>query len=382
MQVSFPKTIVAQRYPYGIVGKSNAMKKIRWMVERAGRNGASVLITGETGTGKEVVAQGLYEARSNEGPFITVNTCAINDGLAESELFGHVRGAFTGAIANKRGYFELAHEGILFLDEIGDMSLTLQGKLLRAIEQGVFYPVGGQKPIKTEVKIVAATNREVTALVKEGKFREDLYHRIRTIEITLPPLRERLEDVPELVEHFIQLYNYRHASSITITDEAMALLGKHAAELILGNVRGLQVFIDRAATFAEGTEITPANDAFSRILLQTTLMESTKNELIRRIRKWAQESGPFNVNPKGRGGTSLSADQKTSLCRALDIDSRQLERLIRTGEAPIKRIIHEERGEEIQRLTAKGLNLKEIAEQLGIAYSTLISEVKREKKDC
>jgi transcriptional regulator with PAS, ATPase and Fis domain len=209
-----------------------------------------VLILGESGTGKELLARLIHrEAGDPEAPFIAVNLAAIPHELTESALFGHERGAFTGAHRQQLGKFELASNGTLFLDEVGDLRLDLQAKLLRAIQEGEIERVGGTKPIRTEFRLITATNVDLEKAVKEGRFREDLYYRINVVPITLPPLRERSEDVPQLAEFFLHRYSARFKKRIQgITDPTMALLKKYWWP---GNIRELENLIERLAAVSD-----------------------------------------------------------------------------------------------------------------------------------
>lgn len=191
-----------------LIGVSQSIDRIRELIKHVADTGLNIVITGESGVGKEVVAQNLYQCSNRKGkPFVKLNCAALPEGLLESELFGFERGAFTGAERKRRGKFELAHEGVLFLDEIGDMSMTLQSKLLHVLQSGEFSPLGSEKEIKTDTWVVAATNRELEKSIKEGSFREDLYYRLNIIKIYIPPLRNRPEDIPPLVDHYIELYS-------------------------------------------------------------------------------------------------------------------------------------------------------------------------------
>ena len=190
-----------------LIGRSEGIERIRELINHVADTGLNVIITGESGVGKEVVAQNLsFESSRKDKPFIKVNCAAIPDGLLESELFGFERGAFTGADRNKRGIFELAHQGVIFLDEIGDMSLSLQSKLLHVLQSGEFSPLGSERNIRSDAWFIASTNRELKKKVKEGLFREDLYYRLTTIKIHIPPLRNRSEDIPLLIDYYIKKY--------------------------------------------------------------------------------------------------------------------------------------------------------------------------------
>jgi transcriptional regulator with GAF, ATPase, and Fis domain len=188
-----------------LIGQSPEMRKIGQMIQIVGPRRATVLITGETGTGKEMAARALHEAGSRRsGPLVTVNCCALPDNLLEAELFGHVRGAFTGAVQHRVGRFEQAHGGTLFLDEVGDLPMDLQAKLLRAVQEREIQRLGSSETIRVDVRIVAATNADLVKRVREGRFREDLYYRLNVVGIHLPPLRERKSDIPPLAFHFVR----------------------------------------------------------------------------------------------------------------------------------------------------------------------------------
>src|SRR6478736_2436689 len=190
---------------YGMVGESGGLRAVRDLVAKVGPTPARVLITGENGTGKELVARAIHAASPRrDAPFIQLNCAAIPSELIESELFGHVKGSFTGAVADRAGKFEQAHGGTLFLDEVGDMSLAAQAKVLRALQEGIITRIGGAKPIKVDVRVLSATNKEVAVEIAEGRFREDLYYRLNVVPVLVPPLRERREDIPALVDHFVR----------------------------------------------------------------------------------------------------------------------------------------------------------------------------------
>jgi len=239
-----------------VVGRSPAMIDLYKTVARVAPGKGSVLILGESGTGKELVARALHSSspRAQRG-FVPVNVSAIPEGLLESELFGHVRGAFTGATSARRGLFEEAHQGTLFLDEIGDLSPMLQAKLLRVIQEQVLKPVGGNEEVKVDVRIVAATHRGLEDMVRKGAFREDLYFRINVVTIALPPLRERVEDIPILVEHFLRKYEQQNrVLAPRCTERAMTVLRAYSWP---GNVRELENVIERAVLLTRDGTITP-----------------------------------------------------------------------------------------------------------------------------
>src|SRR5215471_14293349 len=200
---------------YGIIGRSRAVQEVIRRAELVAETKSTVLITGETGTGKELVARAIHDrSAQRDMPLIKVNCAAIPETLLESELFGHVRGAFTGAMANKKGKFALADGGSIFLDEIGTMSPPLQSKLLRVLQEREFEPLGSEKSQRVDVRVIAATNRDIKRLVEEGKFLEDLFYRLNVIPLVLPPLRERREDIPLLVEHFLRKHSQRSGRKI------------------------------------------------------------------------------------------------------------------------------------------------------------------------
>jgi DNA-binding NtrC family response regulator len=245
--------------PYGpdqLVGRDPRMIEIYKLIGRLAENPAPVLIQGETGTGKELIARAIHfgSGRADE-PFIAVNCTALAETLLESELFGHVRGAFTGAVTQHKGRFELAGAGTIFLDEIGDTSPSFQAKLLRVLEEREFYPVGGEHPRRTEARVMAATNQDLETLVDEGRFRRDLYFRLKVVEISVPPLRERRADIPLLAEHLLaHIGRDLHKDVRLISDQAMAMLADYAWP---GNVRELENTLTRAMVLARGPVVTP-----------------------------------------------------------------------------------------------------------------------------
>lgn len=243
-----------QKYDFGnLIGKSAAMEDVLKLTGRVAESDATVLIQGESGTGKELIARAIhYNSPRKDKPFITVNCPSIPENLMESELFGHIRGAFTGALKDRKGKFQLADQGTIFLDEIGDLKEDLQARLLRVLQEKEFERVGESVPHKVDVRIVAATNKNLEELVQTGRFREDLYYRLNVVSIMIPPLRDRKEDIPFLVDHFIDKYSQgRHH---TITDEAMDLLMQYDWH---GNVRELENTIERAIVISRDPVIGP-----------------------------------------------------------------------------------------------------------------------------
>ena len=232
-----------------VVGPSKNTRDIVDLVHKIAKLSATVLILGESGTGKELLARLIHREANPDAPFIAVNLAAIPRELVESILFGHERGAFTGALRQQLGKFELASNGTLFLDEIGDLRMDLQAKLLRAIQEGEIERVGGTKPIKTEFRLIAATNVDLEKAVKDGRFRVDLYYRINVIPIKLPPLRDRADDIPQLAEFFLRRYTGRFRKQIRgITDSTMALLKKYAWP---GNIRELENLVERLVAVSD-----------------------------------------------------------------------------------------------------------------------------------
>jgi two-component system response regulator PilR (NtrC family) len=229
-----------------ILGRSPSMMELFTIISKTAESNANVLISGESGTGKELVAKAVHGlSPRKDRHFVAVNCAAIPEGLLESELFGHMKGAFTGAAANKQGLFELANEGTLFLDEIGEMPLTLQAKLLRAIEDGTFRRVGGISDIKVDVRIIAATNKDIKAFVEKGQFREDLYFRLNVLSVRIPPLRERGDDIPLLVDHFLRKFA---GDKKNFSQEAVEMLKNYQWK---GNVRELENIIERVVLLCD-----------------------------------------------------------------------------------------------------------------------------------
>lgn len=262
-----------------IIGKSPQMMEILRILPRVAANNSNVLITGESGTGKEVIAEALHSlSPRSEKSMVAINCASFPEGLLESELFGHMRGAFTGAVQNKQGLFELADKGTLLLDELAEMPVTLQSKLLRAIETGSFRRVGGTQDITVDVRIIAATNRDPQKAMKDSALREDLYYRLSTIPIHLPPLRERKEDIPLFIEHFINKYT---TNGRRFTPGALKLLTECPWR---GNVRELENVLERILLFTDSEEI-------------------TENDLPEEVRTPA--AGPLPGSPDVSGGVAL-----------------------------------------------------------------------------
>jgi DNA-binding NtrC family response regulator len=254
---SLPRTSFDDAVPSlpGIIGASGPMRKVYQLTRQVARSKASVLLLGETGTGKELIAHAIHALSDRrDRPFVRVNCGALSESLLESELFGHVRGAFTGAIDNRTGRFEAAHQGTIFLDEINSTTLHLQVKLLRVLQEQEFERVGDTRTVKVDTRVIAASNRELLDLADAGCFREDLFYRLNVVPIYLPPLRERSQDVPELVVHFLNFYNEKNDRYVTHIDpRAMEALQRYPWP---GNVRELQNYVERAVVTAPGDELT------------------------------------------------------------------------------------------------------------------------------
>lgn len=240
----------------GVIGKSEKMKYILELIQAVSKTDSIVLIEGESGTGKELVARAIHEnSNRKENPFIILNCGALAEGILESELFGHEKGSFSGAIMQRKGRFELAHRGSLFIDEIGELPLLAQTRLLRVLQEKEFERVGGNFPIKVDVRIIAATNKNLEKEVKEHRFREDLFYRLNVFKVTLPPLRERIEDIPDLCNYFLQKFNRQMNKSIKgVSEEVMKIFKNYPWP---GNIRELQNVIERAVVLCKGDIITP-----------------------------------------------------------------------------------------------------------------------------
>jgi len=280
------------RYEYpNIVACSAKMQEVLATVERAAPTNSTILIGGESGVGKDLIARAIHQrSRRASGPFVKINCTAIPENLLESELFGYEKGAFTGATSSKPGKFELADKGSLFLDEIGDVPQPMQAKLLRVLQEREFERLGGTRTIKVDVRLIAATNRDLRAALEEGTFREDLYYRLNVVPINLPPLREHKEDIPDLIEHILSKYRKESGKEIRgVTPQALQLLKNFYWP---GNVRELENIVERAATFAGGpwieagdihldTEPPRANGVGSGFLPHGMTIDQWEDEMIR-----------------------------------------------------------------------------------------------------
>jgi two-component system, NtrC family, response regulator AtoC len=310
-----------------IIGKSRPLQEITASIQKVAPTNATVLIHGESGTGKELFARAIhYLSNRKDGPFIAINSAAIPHELLESELFGYERGAFTGAEARKLGKLELADNGTVFLDEIGDMDLALQAKILRVIQEQVIERVGGDKPIKIDVRIVAATNKDIEQAVQAKQFREDLFYRLNVFPITIPPLRERRDDIPPLAQHFLNKYSAEvRKGPITIAGEAMDILMKSPWK---GNIRELENVIERAVIYAEGGVVRSQDLGISEASIINALAEhvpmdgplqevaaaATRIAESRRIRQVLKQTG----GNKTRAAEVLQVSYKTLLTKIKD----------------------------------------------------------------
>jgi len=260
-----------------IVGASRPMRDVLDVVSRVAGTRSTVLIQGETGTGKELIARAIHAASPRaRRPFVPVDCCALAEGVLESELFGHVKGAFTGAVLDKRGLFEAAHDGTCFLDEVGEISPCVQAKLLRVLQEHEIKRVGGTDSFGVDVRVIAATNRDLGALIGGGRFREDLFYRLSVVTLRVPPLRERREDIPLLAAYFLSVYAAAHNRPVTaIAPEAMSILVRHDWP---GNIRELEHAIERAVALTTHSVVRP-EDLPSRCLEGATAPEAAASPL-------------------------------------------------------------------------------------------------------
>ncbi len=318
--------------PEGMIGSGPQVRQLMHLVRKVATSSSAVLLRGESGTGKELLARAVHDNSPRAGkPFIKVHCAALSASLLESELFGHVKGAFTNAIRDKVGRFEAANTGTLFLDEIGDISLEVQTKLLRVLQEMTFERVGSSEPVQVDVRVIAATHQDLEELIRQGRFREDLFYRLNVFPIRVPPLRERVEDIPELVAHFLKLYGTRTgAEAVTVDDDALTALKAHRWP---GNVRQLENVVERAVVIAEGSVVTVAE-------LPPELLDRKGDR--RPEESITAPDGMWPLAPAERA----------------ESERRERERLVRA-------------------LAAAGGNKAEVARALGVARSTLVSRLKR-----
>jgi two-component system response regulator AtoC len=328
-------------YSFGaIVGESPALREVLAKVEQVAQTAATVLLRGETGTGKEIVARAIHINSPRElRPFVRVNCAALAAGVLESELFGHEKGAFTGAVARRAGRFELADGGTLFLDEVGDIPLDVQVKLLRVLQERELERVGGVETVKVDVRVISATHRDLESLIAEGKFREDLYYRLNVFPITLPPLRERTSDIPLLVEHFIQKFS--QSTGKPVRGAEPAAIGELRAYPWPGNVRELENVIERAMILTRGPMLSSADLDFGRRI--------------------GVGGGVPAVRPAGSAPPSSAAPAEGG----------------ESGRSFYKRISEQERNEIIAAVERAHGNIAHAARSLGINRSTLYYRMRK-----
>ena len=298
-----------------IIGNDNSMKAVEQLVRKVGPTDTTVLVTGESGTGKEVIARAIHRCSGrSDKPFVAVDCGSLVESLFESELFGHVKGSFTGAVETKYGRFELANGGTLFFDEIGNVSLSIQSKLLRVLQEREIIKVGSSQVVKIDVRIIAATNRDLIQSVKDGTFREDLFYRLSVVPITMPPLRERKSDIPLLTKYFLEKYNKKRGKNLKgISDKAMKALIEYDWP---GNVRELENAVERAIVLTENEIIEPSDLMYYGLTVDNdTDTGSNEEDKVRRLVDMEKEYiikalKMFNGH-KGNTAESLGIDRKT-----------------------------------------------------------------------
>lgn len=329
-----------------IVGASPDMVTIFKTIGRVARTPATVLVTGETGTGKELMAEAIHNASDRRsGPLIKVNCAALPETLLESELFGHEKGSFTGAITQHKGRFEAANKGTIFLDEVGEMTLGTQKKLLRVLQEREFERVGGNVPVKVDVRVLAATNRTLRDEVASGRFREDLFYRLNVIAIHMPPLRERLEDVPALVNYFLDKHRYSSASIPTrITEEAMTILMSYEWP---GNVRELENIVQRAVVLGRGNIITPDHIIFhnelNRFVLdveQKVRSNTSLDDILREVKRETLLAA-LRLHDQDSEGAAMQLGLSEEQFRALQVELKMVPDLEAAGQEVLSRLARE-----------------------------------------
>jgi transcriptional regulator with GAF, ATPase, and Fis domain len=337
--------IIKQKAP-PIIGVSQTMERIRDLISHVADTGLNILICGESGVGKEVIAQNLYQkSPRNKRPFLKINCAALPDGLLESELFGHEQGAFTGAERKKRGKFELANGGVLLLDEIGDMSIALQAKLLHVLQSGEFSPLGSEKEVSTDTWVLAATNHELEDDIRNSKFREDLYYRLNIIKILIPPLRERTDDIPPLIDFFCKEYSCQFQSG------RINIPGNHVVAKLCdyhwpGNVRELQNILKRGFALGNWDEIVDE------------LFRYSSNPSV---------SGPAVAS---LGGSASALSLAGMDYKSLDLDDLSLKEITRAAQNRVER-------EVISYVLEKtGWNRSKASRILKISYKALLYKIK------
>jgi len=342
-----------------LVGQSAAMYQVVLMIKRIAPTDSTVLISGESGTGKELVARAThFHSLRTKGQFVAANCGAFTETLLESELFGHVKGAFTNAISDRKGLFDLADHGTLFLDEIGEMSMPMQVKFLRVLENHTYKPVGGNRDVRSDVRIIAATNRNLAQMVAEGSFREDLFHRLNVIPIVLPPLRERREDVPLLAGHFLARYSKRMGKNVTGIDESVvrALIDFEWP----GNVRELENTIERAVALCATERITEADVTLrdmGEMAFKSTPTPSRSASTVRMSPLMAPPESPASQDST----TRMAPTQSPAVGPVLPEAGIDLER----------HLLETERAYIVQALERTDWNLTEAAKILGMTFRSI-----------
>jgi DNA-binding NtrC family response regulator len=311
-----------------LIGESAAMRKLKQLIAKVAPSSGRVMITGENGTGKELVAAAIHAGSERaQGPFVKLNCSAVPADLVESELFGHEKGSFTGAVSARKGRFELADRGTLFLDEVGDMPLPMQVKLLRVLQEGQFERVGGSRTMATDVRVIAATNQDLQQMVKQGGFREDLFYRLNVVSLRVPALRERKEDIPMLVAHFL----VSEGAGLTVTEQALEALKNHDFP---GNVRELKNMVERLAILYSGEAIgvdqiaemvaSPRGKSVfpERLYRPDTALKELLRDAERRI---IGEAIAAHGNSKSAAAQALGTDRSFfyKKCRQLGIDESE-----------------------------------------------------------
>jgi len=319
------KALLTSVFCHDFITDNPAVKEVLGVADKIKNSPATVLITGESGTGKEVLARYIhFTSNRKDGNFVGINCAALSDSLLLSELFGHEKGAFTGAIEQKLGKFELADNGTLFMDEVGDMSLDVQAKLLRVLEERSFERVGGTKKIDVDVRLIAATNRDLKQLIKENKFRQDLYFRLNVISCHLPPLRKRPEDISLLAVYFLNIYNQRYNKKIlSIKENLFKLMHEYRWP---GNVRELQNMINQAVLLCEGTEIETLN--FQGNLLQESGVDLDTSGKGKTLKDAVDDIVDFYEKRIISNALSEHDQNRTKTAEALDVTRKTLARKI------------------------------------------------------
>ena len=392
-----------------IVGRSQAMQVVLERVAQFAPVNSTVLVEGESGTGKELIARAIHDLSPRSGrPFIPVNCAALTESLLESELFGHEKGAFTGATSLRKGRFEIAHRGTLFLDEVGEMALATQVKLLRVLEEKEFMRVGGSSPIQVDVRVIAATNKDLEAAVQAGEFRRDLYYRLNVLNVRVPPLRERREDIPLLIHHFVQRFcRENDRRFVGITDESMAILQNYDWP---GNVRELRNLVESMLVLTPGTKIRPKDipaEIYGRAhpgrLLPVPLggpgdADQPEGQRLEALLGYVYRDLKAELDDLRRGHSELrglvqNVGREVSWVRAVEVEGEQ--EGSRRSEAPGRKDAEESPGdgrearfrvgmslEDLERmaiagtLEAVGGNRRRAAEMLGIGERTLYRKIK------